>query len=68
MQGVLMMLTPEECEYLEDRLEAMLKSALAEERQTHTAGYREQVVHDEALISGLLRKLERSRCLNAIST
>jgi hypothetical protein len=37
-----------------------LKEAQIEEHRTRTPSYREHVLHDESLITGLLRKLGKS--------
>jgi hypothetical protein len=50
-------LNDEERTYLVEILERALKDAQIEEHRTRTPSYREHVLHDESLITGLLRKL-----------
>jgi hypothetical protein len=53
-------LNDEERTYLVEILERALKDAQIEEHRTRTPSYREHVLHDESLITGLLRKLGQS--------
>jgi hypothetical protein len=50
-------LTVEEREFLAGLLEIVLKDTLVEEHRTRKPTYREHVVHQESLITGLLSKL-----------
>jgi hypothetical protein len=50
-------LTVEERDFLVSLLESTLKNARIEEHRTRTPTYREHVLHNEELISGLLKKL-----------
>jgi hypothetical protein len=55
-----MTVNDEERAYLVEILERALKEAQIEEHRTRTPSYREHVLHDESLITGLLRKLGKS--------
>ena len=50
----------EERGFLVEILKRALKEAQIEEHRTRTPSYREHVLHDESLITGLLRKLGQS--------
>jgi hypothetical protein len=50
-------LTADERDFLAGLLELVLKDTLVEEHRTRKPIYREHVVHQEGLISGLLSKL-----------
>ncbi len=50
-------LTVEECNYLTDLLEQMLKETLIEEHRTRKPTYREYVLTKEGLIKAILTKL-----------
>ncbi len=50
-------LSAEEREYLASLLEYTLKETLVEEHRTRTPSYRQDVVHREDIIRGLLAKL-----------
>jgi hypothetical protein len=52
--------TAEERKFLTDLLEEILKERRVEEHRTRTPSYREYVIHDEALISSVLRKVKPS--------
>jgi hypothetical protein len=49
-------LTPEERQYLLALLERTLKDVRVEEHRTRTLTYREHVLHQAALLEGLLEK------------
>lgn len=53
-------LTTDEREFLVGLLEITLKNARIEEHRTRTPTYREHVLHNEEIISGLLKKLGQS--------
>lgn len=61
MTEILLALSPEECECLTGILETTLKNTRVEEHRTRTLSYREHIVHEENLVTGLLRKLEAGR-------
>ena len=50
-------LTTEEREFLVGLLENTLKNTLIEEHRTRAPAYREHVLHNEELITSLLKKL-----------
>jgi hypothetical protein len=52
-----LMLTDEERRFLREFLENAQKEARIEEHRTRTLSYREQVIHRENVINGLLNKL-----------
>ena len=52
--------TAEERKFLSDLLEEILKERRIEEHRTRKPSYREHVIHDEALISSVLRKVKPS--------
>jgi hypothetical protein len=52
-----LVLNTEECEFLAGMLEIALKNARIEEHRTRTLSFREHVLHNEELITGLLKKL-----------
>lgn len=53
-------LTAEECSFLQHHLEEVLKEMRIEEHRTRTPSYREHIIRNENLITGLLKKLESS--------
>lgn len=50
-------LTAEECSFLQRHLEELLKEMRVEEHRTRTPSYREHIIRNEDLITGLLKKL-----------
>ena len=52
-------LTAEERQYLLDILNTMLKDMRVEEHRTRTPNYREHLLHKDAVIVGLLNKLQQ---------
>jgi tRNA(Ile)-lysidine synthase TilS/MesJ len=57
LQELQLTLTSDECEYLVNLLENVLKDTRIEEHRTRTPSYREHVLHQEELIVALLSKL-----------
>ncbi|MCI0641794.1 MAG: hypothetical protein L0Y72_20440 [Gemmataceae bacterium] len=57
MSELQLSLTGEECAYLTNLLETVLKDARVEEHRTRTPSYRELILRDEKLIQSLLDKL-----------
>ena len=53
-------LTPEEHSFLRGLLETVLKDTLIEEHRTRTPTFRQYILHQEDLITGLLNKLQQS--------
>ena len=52
-------LTADECQFLRNLLERTLKDTMIEEHRTRTPSYREHVLHNEALIQAVLKKLQQ---------
>ncbi len=52
-------LTAEERTYLASLLNEILKEKLVEEHRTRTLSYRTNVVHEEATIQSILKKIEK---------
>lgn len=52
-----LMLSDEERSFLREFLETAQKEARVEEHRTRTLSYREQIIHRENVINGLLDKL-----------
>jgi hypothetical protein len=59
MGNLQLTLTPEEQQYLVGFLEAALKDRRIEEHRTRTPAYREHVIREEDVITGLLNKLKQ---------
>jgi hypothetical protein len=59
MADVQLSLSDQERAYLGELLERALKETRIEEHRTRSPSYREHVLHDEALMEGLLAKLGR---------
>jgi hypothetical protein len=59
MDNLQLTLTAEERQYLITSLEAALKERRIEEHRTRTPSYREHVIHQEDVITGLLNKLKQ---------
>ena len=53
-------LDSEERQYLLDLLKVTLKETRVEEHRTRTPTYREHVLHKEAIVEGLLNKLQQA--------
>lgn len=53
-------LTAEERQYLLNLLNATLKDMRVEEHRTRKPSYREYVVQDETIVTGLLNKLQQT--------
>ncbi len=53
-------LNSEERQYLLDLLKVTLKETRVEEHRTRTPSYREHVLHKEAIVEGLLNKLQQA--------
>jgi hypothetical protein len=59
MENLQLTLTAEERDYLVTSLETSLKERRIEEHRTRTPTYREHVIHQEEVITGLLNKLRQ---------
>jgi hypothetical protein len=58
MTEIQVTLAAEERQYLLDLLKVTLKDMRVEEHRTRTPSYREHVLHQEAIVEGLLKKLQ----------
>jgi hypothetical protein len=59
MNEIQVTLAAEERQYLLDLLKVTLKDMRVEEHRTRAPSYREHVLHQEAIVEGLLNKLQQ---------
>jgi len=61
MSEIQLVLTAEECESLVNLLESTLKNTRVEEHRTRSPSYRDHILQEEKLFTGLLSKLRQAR-------